>query len=87
MISALEELDVKISQNQIPQDAYDAWKDNPVTRRFMLDMYYQILESALTNLPGLTTEELARSAIKRNEEKDCLEAVIDWKPQELNHEH
>lgn len=65
----------------ITRDAYDMWRDNEVTKRFMADMTEWLMGYYMLDIVGHPDDVVAKAA-KRSEAIEVLEEVIAWQPLE-----
>lgn len=63
----------------ITRDAYDMWRDNEVTRRFVADMTEWLMGYYMLDVVG---DDVLVKAAKRSSAIEVLEEVIDWQPLE-----
>jgi hypothetical protein len=66
----------------ISKDAYEMWKDNAVTHRFMEEMKAELKTTIEERIFG-THEQMIKAAHERNVAINIFESVLEWKPQEL----
>jgi hypothetical protein len=66
----------------VSNDAFEMWKDNEVTHRFMEEMRIALNEAVNERIFG-THENMIKAAHERNEAINIFESVLEWKPQEL----
>ncbi len=78
-----EELEIAIKNLQITPDAYAMWKDNIVTKRFMLEAELELLDRRADGTHGATCESIALDHVKNCSACDTIENVLAWKPAEL----
>ena len=78
-----EYLETAIKSLQISPDAYMMWKDNIVTKRFMLEAELELLDRRADVPHGTTCEDIALAHVKNSSACEQLENVLMWKPQEL----
>lgn len=86
MINRLAQIENEIKNNNVSRDAYEMWKDNSVTKRFLLEIERDLLETrADYSASGRDSiEKIALSCVQNAEHCETLEAVIDWMPDELS---
>lgn len=72
-----------IESLQVTQDEYEHWKNNKVTQRLMADFELALFAAQVLPVAGVSVEELAVNAAKKNEFVKNLEHILEWKPQEL----
>jgi hypothetical protein len=82
-MNRLDEIDEILKHSNIDSDSYRMWKENAVTKRFMLEIEVDLLETRIQYPHQVTIEEIAISAIKNGEHCETLESVLTWKPEEL----
>lgn len=82
-MNRLDEIDEILKHSNIDADSYRMWKENAVTKRFMLEIEVDLLETRIQYPHQVTIEEIAISAIKNGEHCETLESVLTWKPEEL----
>lgn len=76
-------IDRLISQKQaISQEEYDSWREHPVTRRLMIEIQIDMLETATPKAHG-GVESCGMMAARDTAHYECLEEVFKWKPEEL----
>jgi len=78
-----EDIETAIKSLQISSDAYMMWKDNIVTKRFMLEAELELLDRRADVPHGTTCEAIALDHVKNRSACEQLENVLMWKPQEL----
>jgi len=78
-----EDLETARKSLQISPDAYMMWKDNIVTKRFMLEAELQLIDYRADVPHGTTCEAIALAHVKNSSACEQLENVLMWKPQEL----
>jgi len=79
-----EDIETAIKSLQISPDAYMMWKDNIVTKRFMLEAELELLSrQSDLNFTLSSMETIAIQGIIRIASCERLEDVLMWKPQEL----
>lgn len=66
----------------VSRDAYMAWKDNEVTKRFMEEIAFNLKEAVEERICG-TPEQMLRAAYEREQSRTNFELILGWKPSEL----
>jgi len=69
----------------ITKDDYEVWKDNHVTKQFMLEILEDLEILRNMRIVG-DHEQMIRLAHERNANMLTLGSIISWKPAELNEE-
>ena len=80
MNNRIKDVEDELKNIAIEPDAYALWKQNQVTRRFMLEIELDLLETQSKTIMSSTIEQIAINEIKRSEHAETLEAVLDWNP-------
>jgi len=85
MFNRIDDIEILLKNSAIDVDAYQFWKDNPVTRRFMLEQELELLKTqGDTSIAARgSIEKVAMACIKNAERCDVLTEVLEWKPNEL----
>lgn len=85
MFNRLDDIEILLKNSVIGPDAYQAWRQNPVTQRFMLEVEQDLLITQADTSPALrdTVEKIALACVKNAEHCEVLEEVLEWKPHEL----
>ena len=78
-----EDLSIAIKNLQISPDAYMLWKDNIVTKRFMIEAELELMDRRADVPHGTTCEAIALDHVKNRSACEGLENVLMWKPAEL----
>lgn len=71
-----------MDKKHISQDAYDMWRGNEVTIRFLAEIQEDINAAKDVRIHG-TSEQIVKQNYERNVELEILECMIDWRPAEL----
>jgi hypothetical protein len=82
-MNRLDEIDDLLQNSNIDPDQFKMWSENVVTQRFMLEIERDLLATRQDYALGDTVEGVAFKAIRNGEHCETLEAVLEWKPQEL----
>lgn len=82
-MNRLDQIDDLLKNSNIEEDQFKMWKENIVTQRFLLEVERDLLKTREDYAIGQTVEEVAFKAIKNGEHCETLEAVLEWKPDEL----
>lgn len=82
-MNRLEEIEELLKHSDVTADQYRMWKENIVTKRFLLEIEKGLLETQQEYPRQSTVEEIALSAVRNGEHCETLESVLTWKPQEL----
>ncbi len=80
MNKRLDEVEEELKNIAIEPDAYALWKQNIVTRRFLLEIEQDLLETQAQTVMSSTIEQIAINEIKRSEHAETLEAILEWNP-------
>lgn len=85
MNKRLAEIENELKNSNITKDAYELWKDNIVTKRFLLEMEKDLLEAQADASAAWreSIEKIALDCVKNAERCDTLDMVLEWKPDEL----
>ena len=81
MLDPLIQIVINHKPQAISKEAYQAWKDNPVTRQLLFDMAEAVLDSLVDPLPNLDIDELGGIALVREAARSTALDVIEWKPE------
>ena len=81
-----QDLETAIKATQISPDAYAMWRDNIVTKRFMLEMEAELMSRRASWPSGSTCEAIALAHVGNSAACMTLEDMIEWKPAELQTE-
>lgn len=65
--------------DRLPNDAYELWRDNEVTHRFMMFVDKQIEDLKSVNRAGSSIERIAIEAIEVQSKIDCLRMIQSWR--------
>ena len=68
--------------NPISEGDYLAWLENPVTKRLKEDLELGLLEQS-SEIKSHSVDAAAVSAIEYRAERELVELVLDWIPEEL----
>ncbi len=80
MNKRIDEIDQELKNIVVTSDAFSLWKNNSVTRKFLLEVEKDLLETQAQARAGQTIEAIAINELKRSEHCDTLEAVLEWNP-------
>jgi len=80
MNKRINEIEDELKNMAVEPDAYALWKQNQVTRRLMLEIELDLLETQAQTVMSSTIEQIAINEIKRSEHAETLEAILDWNP-------
>lgn len=80
MNKRLDDIEQELKNIVVTSDAFSLWKNNSVTRKFLLEIEKDLLETQAQARTGQTIEAIAINEIKRSEHCDTLEAVLEWNP-------
>lgn len=83
----IEEIEQALKNSNVSPDAYAEWKDNSVTRRFLLEVEAQLLDTmsdASWAAHGTSCEQIALCSVKNAVAILELERVLEWIPREIN---
>ncbi len=85
MFNRLDDIEILLKNSAISPDAYQSWRENPVTQRFMLEAEQDLLVTQGDTSPALrdTAEKIALACVKNAERCETLMSVLEWKPEEL----
>lgn len=67
----------------VSSEAFHKWKNNGVTKRLMDELELQLVDCLMADAVLDNNENMARSAAIRQATKENVEAILNWKPQEL----
>lgn len=82
-MNRIDEINNLLQSSSIDQDQFAIWKENAVTKRLMLEIERDLLETRQDYALGSTVESVAFKAIRNGEHCETLESVLSWKPDEL----
>jgi len=80
MNNRLDEVEKELVNISVTKDQFAMWKDNDVTRRFLLEVEKDLLETQQRTTMSASIESIAIYEIKRSEHAETLEAILDWNP-------
>jgi len=87
MLDPLIQIVINHKSQAISKEAYQAWKDNPVTRQLLYDVANATLESLVDPIPKMPTiAEVGALAVEREASRDAAMTVIEWSPSEVEEE-
>lgn len=81
----LQSLPEQAEYQNLTQDDYLAWKENPVTKLLMADLYMQTLQAA-DSIGGDTVDTLAVRSARYTGVREVVQMIDDWKPEYLEQE-
>lgn len=79
----INEIEALLTNSNIEPDQYAMWKENVVTKRLLLEIELELLETRQDYALGNTVEGVAFKAIRNGQHCETLENVLAWKPNEL----
>lgn len=81
-MNRLDEIDFALKSNVIDKDALARWKDNVVTKRFLLEIEKDLLETreAAIGLSGFDCQKIALRSVQKDAHCEVLEMVLQWNP-------
>lgn len=82
-MSRLDDIEAELKHFNIDADQYRMWKENIVTKRFLLEIEEDLLRTQQLYTHHSTVEEIALNAVRNGEHCETLESVLTWKPNEL----
>ena len=82
MLDPLIQIVINHKSQAISKEAYQAWKDNPVTRQLLFDIASDVLDSLVDPLPNLTVADMGGIAVSREMARVTALNVIEWSPVE-----
>lgn len=80
MNKRLDEIEKELINISVTKDQFAIWKDNDVTRRFLLEIEKDLLETQAQTIISSSIESIAINEIKRSEHAETLEEILDWNP-------
>lgn len=80
MNKRLDEIEEELKNIAVEPDAFAIWKQNIVTRRFLLEVEKDLIETQAQTVMSSTIEQIAINEIKRSEHAETLEAILEWNP-------
>ncbi len=80
LVELIEKLE---QQKPLSKDAYRRWRTNGVTKRLMEELELKLIDALTTDAIWDSSENMARGAVVRQTTKENVEAVLNWKPEEL----
>jgi len=86
MLDPLIQIVINHKSQAISKEAYQAWKDNPVTRQLLFDTANDVLESLTDPLPNLVMADLGGLSLAREQSRITAMNVIEWLPSEVEEE-
>ena len=84
MLDPLINIVINHNPKTISKEAYQAWRDNPVTRQLLYDTASDVLDSLADALPNNTINEIGGIAIAREMARTTAMNVIEWTPLEAS---
>lgn len=76
----LEQIENELKSIAITKDMYEVWKQNDVTRAFLLDLEGMLIDSQSQSTFGSTVEAIAISEIRRASTVSAFQEVLEWNP-------
>jgi len=86
MLDPLIQIVINHKSQAISKEAYQAWKDNPVTRQLLFDLADATLDCITDELPDVPIEKLGGVALMREAARATAMDVINWKPEDAEEE-
>ena len=86
MLDPLIQIVINHKSQAISKEAYQAWKDSPVTRQLLFDIASDVLDSLVDELPNVPIAEIGSIAVAREQAAATAINVIDWSPTEVEKE-
>lgn len=80
MNKRLDDIEQELKNINVTKDMFDLWKQNDVTRMFLLDLEGLFLETQAQPSYGQTIEQIAIQEIKRSTRADVIEEILEWNP-------
>ena len=80
MLDPLIQIVINHKSQAISKEAYQAWKDSPVTRQLLFDIASDVLDSLIDELPNVPIAEIGGIAVAREQAASTALNVIDWIP-------
>ena len=80
MLDPLIQIVINHKSQAISKEAYQAWKDNPVTRQLLFDSAEAVLDNLTDELPNIPIAEMGGIAIAREMSRRTVMSVIEWTP-------
>ncbi len=77
----VQQIEDELKNLHVDKDMYNLWKENEVTRMFLLEMEKKYLDVTLSTSPGGSIESIAIFEICRKSESETLEDVLSWEPE------
>ena len=82
MLDPLIQIVLNHKPQAISKEAYQSWKDNPVTRQLLFDVAEEVLDSLTDELPAIDIAGVGGIAIAREQARVTALSVIGWKPED-----
>lgn len=76
----LEQIENELKSIAITKDMYELWKQNDVTRAFLLDLEGMLIDAQSQSTFGSTIEAIAISEIRRASTVSAYQEVLEWNP-------
>ena len=83
MLDPLIQIVINHKSQAISKEAYQAWKDNPVTRQLLYDVADDVLDALIDELPAVPIADVGGIAIAREQARVIALNVINWKPADV----
>lgn len=80
MNKRLDQIEHELKNISITKDMFELWKQNDVTRAFLLDLEGSLIEAQAQASFGHTIEQIAITEIKRSTIASTYEKVLEWNP-------
>ena len=80
MLDPLIQIVLNHNPQAISKEAYQSWKDNPVTRQLLFDTAEAVLDSLIDPLPDIPITEIGGIAIAREQARETALSIVDWSP-------
>lgn len=85
MLYRIQEIEELLKNSNVTTEAFASWKNHPVTKRFMLELEYDLLSARedKTAAGRDSLEKIALECVKNAQIQETLEELIAWIPNEL----
>lgn len=82
MLDPLIQIVINHKPQAISEEAFQSWRDDPITRQLLFDTANDVLDSLIDPLPNLTIADIGGVAIAREMAREVALNVIEWSPVE-----
>jgi len=80
MNKRIADIEEELKNIAVEPDAFALWKQNSVTRKFLLEVELGMLETQAKTVIHSTIEQIAICEIKRSAHVEALKEFLSWNP-------